>query len=94
MELLETLTDLQGIKIFIHICNLCEVILFLSGTINFTTKDQLQLVWTSFFRVVDRLGLVFNGPVAVPEYLQWSRPASVASCLLLRKKTALTGLGH
>jgi hypothetical protein len=30
----------------------------LSGTINFTTKDQSQPVWTSFFHVVDQLGLV------------------------------------
>ena len=48
-ELLETLTSLQGIKISIHICNLCEVILLLFGTINFTTKDWSQPVWTSFF---------------------------------------------
>ena len=48
-KLLETLTSLQGIKISIHLCNLCEVILVLFGTINFTTKKQLQLVWTGFF---------------------------------------------
>ena len=46
----------------------------LFGTINFTTKNLLQLVWTGFFRVVDRLGPVFKGPVAVPEYLERSRP--------------------
>ena len=85
-ELLETLISLQGIKIYIYVCNACEVILFLFGTINFTTKDQLQLVWTGFFCVVDRLGPVFKGLVAVPEYLKWSRPVAVASCLLLREK--------
>ena len=89
MELLEILTDLHGIKISIHICNLCEVILFLSGTINFTTKDRSQPVWTGFFRIVDRLGPVFKGPVAVPEYLQRFRPVVVASCPVLRKKTGL-----
>ena len=88
-KLLEALTSLQGIKISIHICNLCGVILFLFGTINFTTKDWSQLVWTSFFCVVDRLGPVFKGPVAVPEYLKWSRLVAVASCLGLRKKTGL-----
>ena len=85
-KLLETLTSLQGIKISIHICNLREVILVLFGTINFTTKDQSQPVWTGFFQVVDRLGLVLKGPVAVPEYLKWSRPVAVASCLVLREK--------
>src|SRR6201996_6992606 len=83
-KLLETLTSLQGIKMSIHICNLREVILFLFGTINFTTKIRSQPVWTDFFRVVDRLGPVFKGPVAVPEYLKWSRPVAVASCLVLR----------
>ena len=85
-KLLETLTSLQGIKVSIHICNLCEVILPLFGTINFTTKGQSQPVWTGFFWVVDRLGPVFKGPVAVPEYLKWSRPVAVASCLVLREK--------
>ena len=85
-KLLETLTSLQGIKISIHICNLCEVILLLLGTVNFTTKNRSQLVWTGLFRVVDRLGPVFKGPVAVPEYLQRSRPVAVASCLVLREK--------
>ena len=70
----------------IHICNLREVILLLFGTINFTTKNWLQLVWTSFFQVVDQLGPVFKGPVAVPEYLKQSRPVAVASCLVLREK--------
>ena len=88
-ELLEFLTSLQGIKISIHIYNLHEIILFLFGTINFTTNDQPQPVWTGFFHVVDRLGPVFKGPVAVPEYLKWSRPVVVASCLVLRKKTGL-----
>ena len=94
-ELLEALTGLQRIKISIHlsiyviytsihICNLHEVILLLFGTINFTTKDQLRPVWTVFFPVVDRLGPVFKGPVAVPEYLKRSRPVAVASCLVLR----------
>ena len=83
-ELLETLTSLQRIKISIHICNLHEVILLLFGTINFTTKNRSQPVWTGFFPVVDRLGPVFKGPVAVPEYLERSRPVAVASCLVLR----------
>ena len=85
-KLLKTLTSLQGIKIYIHICNLREVILLLFGTINFTTKNWLQLVWTGFSRVVDRLGPVFKGQVGVPEYLKRSRPAVVASCLVLRGK--------
>ena len=85
-KLLETLTSLQEIKISIYICNLSEVILLLFCTINFTTKSWLQLVWTSFFQVVDRLGPVFKGPVAVPEYLKRSRPVAVASCLVLRGK--------
>ena len=86
LKLLKTLTSLQGIKISIHLCNLREVILLLFGTINFTTKDRSQLVWTGFFWVVDRLGPVFKGLVAVPDYLKWSRPVAVASCLILRKK--------
>ena len=85
-KLLETLTSLQGIKISIHKCSLHEVILVLFGTINFTTKDRLQPVWTVFFQVVDRLGPVFKGPVAVPEYLKRSRPVAVASCLVLQEK--------
>ena len=85
-KLLENLTSLQGIKIFIHLCNLREVILVSSGTINFTTKNRSQPVWTGFFPVVDRLGPVFKGPVAVPEYLKRSRPVAVASCLVLRSK--------
>ena len=85
-KMLETLTSLQEIKLSIHLCNLREVILPLFGTINFTTKNQLQPVWTGFFQVVDRLGPVFKGPVAVPEYLEWSRPVAVASCLVLRGK--------
>ena len=83
-KLLEPLTSLQGFKISIHLCNLREVILVLSGTINFTTKNRSQPVWTGFFPVVDRLGPVFKGPVAVPEYLKRSRPVTVASCLVLR----------
>ena len=63
--------------------------MFLFVTINFTTKDQSQPVWTGFFRVVDRLGPVFKSPVVVPEYLKWSRLIAVASCLVLRKKTGL-----
>ena len=51
------------------------------------------MVWTGFFWVVDRLGPVFKGPVAVPEYLKRSRLVAVASCLILReKKLDLTGL--
>ena len=87
-NLLKTLTSLQGIRISIHICNSREVILFLFGTINFTTKSRSQ-VWTGFFRIVDRLGPVFKSPVAVPEYLKRSRPVVVASCLVLRKETGL-----
>ena len=63
------------------------VIIFLFGTINFTTKDQSQPVWTGFFRIVDRLGPVFKGPVAVPQYLNQSRPVAVANCLVLKSKT-------
>ena len=85
-KLLETLTSLQGIKISIYIYNLREVILLLFGTINFTTKNRSQPVWTGFFRIVNRLGPVLKGPVAVPEYLKWSRPVAVASCLVLREK--------
>ena len=88
-KLLETLTSLHGTKISIHVCNLREVILFSFGTINFTTKDWSQPVWTGFFQVVDRLGPVFKGPVAVPEYLKRSRLVAVASCLVLREKTEL-----
>ena len=73
----------------IYVCNVRDVILVPFGTINFTIKDRSQPVWTGFFRVVDRLGLVFKGPVAVPEYLGRSRPVAVASCLVLRKKTGL-----
>ena len=86
MKLLETLISLLRVKISIYVCKACEIILVLSGTINFTTKDQLQLVWTGFFWVVDRLGLVFKGPVAVPEYLKQSRLVAVASFLILRGK--------
>ena len=88
-KLLETLTGLRRIKISIHICNLREVILLLFGTINFTTKNRSQPVWTSFFQVVDWLGLVIKGPVVVPKYLKWSRPVGVASCLVLGEKTGL-----
>ena len=88
-ELLETLISLQRIKIYIYVCNACEVILVLFCTINFTTKDWLQLVWTGFFRIVDRLGPIFKGPVAVPEYLNWLRLVAVASCLVLEKETGL-----
>jgi len=83
MELLKFLISLQRIKISIYVCNVHEVIIFLFGTINFTTKEQSQPVWTSFFRIVDRLGLVFKGPVAVPQYLNRSRLVAVASCLVL-----------
>ena len=85
-KLLETLISIHGIKIPICVCNAREVILFLFGTINFVTKDWLQPVWTAFFCVVDRLGPVFKDPVAVPEYLNWSRPVAVASCLILGRK--------
>ena len=64
-ELLTFLISLQRIKISIYVCNVPEVIFPLFGTINFTTKDRSQPVWTGFFRVVDRLGPVFKGPVAV-----------------------------
>ena len=80
-------------KIYIYVYNTREVILVLFGTINFTTKDWSQLVWTGFFCVVDPLGLVFKGPVAVPKYLNWFRLVAVASCLVLeKKKLDLTGL--
>ena len=88
-KLLETLTSLQEIKIFIYVHNAREVILVLFGTINFTTKDQSQLVWTGFFHIVDRLGLVFKGLVAVPKYLNQSRLVAVASCLILGEKSGL-----
>ena len=84
-KLLEVLISLHIIKISINLCNACEVIFFLFGT----TKDWSQLVQTGFFRVVDRLGLVFKGPVAVPEYLNRSRLVVVASCLVLENKTGL-----
>ena len=84
MELLKFLISLQRIKISIYVCNVREVIIFLFDTINFTTKDQLQPVWTGFFHVVDRLGLVFKGLVVVPQYLNQSRPVVVASCLILK----------
>ena len=76
----------SDLKIPIHICNLHEVILLSFGTINFTTKNRSQLVWTGLFWVVDQLGPVFKGPVAVSEYLKQSRPVAVASCLVLRSK--------
>jgi len=53
MELLKFLISLQRIKISIYVCNVCEVMIFLFGTINFTTKDWSQLVWTGFFHIVD-----------------------------------------
>ena len=89
MKLLKTLISLQRIYIYIYVCNVYEVLLVLFGTINFTTKDWSQLVWTGFFCVVDQLGLVFKGPVAVPEYLSRSRLVVVASCLISEKKTGL-----
>ena len=70
-------------------CNAAGVIFFLFGIIIFTTKDRLELIWTGFFRIVDQLGPVLKGPVAVPEYLNRSRPVAVASCLVLEKKTGL-----
>jgi len=79
MELLKFLISLQRIKISI---NVHEVIIFLFGTINFTTKDRSQPVWTGLFHIVDRLGPVFKGPVAVPQYMNRSRPVAVASCLI------------
>ena len=36
--------------------------------------------------IVDQLGPVFKGPFAVPEYMKWSRPVAVSSCLILRGK--------
>ena len=38
-KLLEILISLQGIQISIYVCNVRELIFFLFGTINFTTKD-------------------------------------------------------
>ena len=52
----------------------------------FYNKKPVATVWTSIFSVVDQLGPVFEGPVAVPEYLKWSRLVAVASFLVLRKK--------
>ena len=69
-ELLKFLISLQRIKISIYVCNVHEVIFFLFGMINFTTKDQMQLVGTGFFHVVDWLWPVFKGPVAVPWYFE------------------------
>jgi hypothetical protein len=66
MELLKFFISLQRIKIFICVCNLCEVIFRLFDTVNFTINDQLELVQTGFFCVVDRLGPVPSGPVTVP----------------------------
>ena len=66
MELLNFLISLQRIEISIYLSNVCEVIYFLYGTINFTTKDWSQPVWTGFFCIVDWLGPVFKGLVAVP----------------------------
>ena len=88
-EVLETLISLQVTKMSIYVCNAREVILFLFGTINSTTKDQSQLVWTGFSYIVDRLGPVFKGPVVVPKYTNQSRLVAVASCLVLKKKTGL-----
>ena len=85
-KLLVTLISLQVIKISIYVCNAHEVILSSFGTINFTTKDWLQPTGPVFFRVVDRLGPVFKGPVAVPKYLNRFRAVAVASCLILKKK--------
>ena len=48
-KLLEMLISLQKITISIYVCNAHELILSLFGTINFTTKDQSQLVWTGLF---------------------------------------------
>jgi len=84
MELLKFLISLQRIKISIYVCNVREVIISLFGTINFTTKDRSQPVWTGFFHIVDRLGPVFKGPVAVPQYLNWPRLVVVASYLVLK----------
>ena len=76
MKVLETLTSLQRTKTSIHICNFIWYNKFYNKT--------PEPVWTGFFLVVDRLGPVFKGPVAVPEYLERSRPVVVASCLVLR----------
>ena len=84
MELLKKLISLQRIKISIYVCNVHEVIIFSFGTINFTTKDRSQPVWTGFFCVVDRLGPVFKGLVVVPQYLNRSRLVAVANCLVLK----------
>jgi len=84
MELLKFLISLQRIIISIYVCNVREVIMFLFGTIDFTTKNWLQPVSTGFFHVVDRLGPVFKGSVVVPQYLNQSRPVAVASCLVLK----------
>ena len=58
MKLLEVLISLQIIKISMYVSNAHEIIFFKFGTINFMTKDWSQLVWTSFFHIVDQLGPV------------------------------------
>ena len=73
----------------INVCNAREVILVLFDTINLTTKDWSQPVWTSSFCTVDQLGSVFQSQVVVPEYLNRFRLVAVASCLILEKKTRL-----
>ena len=86
MKLLEPLISLQGIKVSLYICNEHEVILFLFGTINLQQKTGCNQSGLVFFCIVDPLGLVFKGLVAVPKYLNRSRPVGVASCLVLGKK--------
>ena len=53
MKLLEFLISQQRNKISIYVFNECTVIFILFGMINSTTKDWLQLVWTSFLHIVD-----------------------------------------
>ena len=81
-KLLEILTSLQGIKISIHICNLCEVILLLFGTIDFSNKKP---VTTS----LDRSLRVWLWSLNIWNSLDWLR-LPVAS--FWGKKLDLTGL--
>ena len=84
-KLLEMLISLQRIKISIHGCNACEVILvfFWYNKRPVTTgPDQFSLC----------CGLIrtsLKGPVVVPVYLNQFRLVVVASCLILEKKTGL-----
>ena len=91
-KLLEVLISLQIIKISMYLCNELEVIFIFIWYNKFYSKGPVATGLDQFYLFVDRLGPVFKGPVAVPEYLNRSRLLMVASCLVLEKKTGLTGL--